>query len=106
MKKLFTALALVAASAAALAQSSATTTGVDNRQERQQGRIEQGTTSGQLNANEQARLNAQQGRIANAEAKAKADGAVTAKERARLQHKQNKANRNIRRNKHDAQTAS
>ena len=42
-------------------------------------------------------------RIAQREAHAKADGTVTAKERARLQHQQNKASRKIRHNKHDAQ---
>ncbi len=48
----------------------------------------------------------QQARIAASEAQAKSDGKVTAKERARLNHQQNKASRNIRHNKHDAQKAS
>ena len=78
---------------------------IDKREARQQKRIDQGIASGELNAREAARLDAQQGRIHAAEARAKSDGVVTAKERARLTRKQNKASRNIRRNKHDAQKA-
>jgi hypothetical protein len=56
-----------------------------------------------LTPKEAAKLEAQQGRIQAAEAEAKSDGKVTAKERAQLTHRQNKANRKIRHNKHDAQ---
>ncbi|MBI1275091.1 hypothetical protein GC177_03880 [bacterium] len=80
---------------------SAETPGIDNREARQNQRIENGVESGQLNEHEANRLERQQDRIENAETKAKADGEVTKKERARIQHKQNKANHNIARKKHN-----
>ena len=74
---------------------------VDQRQENQDKRIEQGVASGELTRREAARLDAQQDRIENAEERAKADGKVTRKERARLHLRQDKASRDIRREKHD-----
>jgi hypothetical protein len=76
---------------------------VDARQEKQEQRIEQGKASGELTKRETRRLERQQAHIANAEARAKADGKVTAAERARLHHKQDKASANIAVQKHDAQ---
>lgn len=70
---------------------------------RQQERITQGVASGQLTPAETARVDAQQARIEGAEAKAKSDGVVTAKERTHLTKMQNRASRTIRRQKHDAQ---
>lgn len=106
MKKQFIALALLAA-AGAFAQTTPVgppaTPRIDQREARQQQRIQQGVASGQLTPRETARLEAQQGRIQAAEARAKRDGVVTAKERRRIAHRQDKASRNIRRNKHDAQ---
>ena len=67
--------------------------------------IDQGVASGQLNARETQRLEREQKHIATAETKAEADGKVTNKERAHLSHMQNKASRDIHREKHDAQTA-
>ena len=107
MKKpsLIIVLAFAAACGAAetIAADSTSTPRVDRREARQAKRIESGKASGQLTTNEAAKLEAQQGRIQAAEAEAKSDGKVTAKERAALTHQQNKANRKIRRNKHDAQ---
>jgi uncharacterized membrane protein YebE (DUF533 family) len=37
------------------------------------------------------------------ERRAKADGTVTCRERARIHHEQNRASRSLHRNKHDAQ---
>lgn len=74
---------------------------IDQRQENQQERIEQGINSGALTDHEANRLENQQTRIENREAAAKADGVVTQTERSRLSHQQNKANRNIRRKKHN-----
>ena len=48
----------------------------------------------------------QQARIDNAEAKAKSDGTVTAKERRRLHAMQDGASRDIHRKKHNARAAS
>ncbi len=99
-----TALALI--SAAVSAQTAATATPrVDARQANQERRIEQGVASGQLTARETLRVEREQKRIAVVEAKTEGDGKVTARERARLQHLQNHASRDIRRQKHDAQTA-
>lgn len=102
-----TLLALASASVLAQAASApAATPGVDKRQANQEQRIEQGVNSGQLNARETLRLEREQKRVAVAEQKAKADGTVTAGERKKLHHLQNKASRDIRREKHDAQTAA
>jgi hypothetical protein len=96
------------ASAGAMAQTpaptgTAATPGVDQRQANQEKRIDQGIASGQLTKRETRRLEREQGAINRAEDKAKADGVVTAQERHRLHHAQNKASRDIRRQKHDAQ---
>jgi hypothetical protein len=98
--------ALLSVLAAGAFAQAASTPKVDKRQERQEARIQQGAASGSLTAREQKRLNAQQGRIDKAEDMAKADGTVTKKERAGLHHMENKANRNIRRQKHDRQGAA
>lgn len=76
---------------------------VDARQEHQDDRIEQGAASGELTEREQAKLDAQQQHIENKEDRAKADGVVTPRERASLQRSENRASRNIRRQKHDRQ---
>lgn len=96
-----TVLALTAGTAFAQAE----TPRVDQRQERQEQRIEQGKASGELNKREARRLEHQQQHIANAEARAKADGTVTQAERARLHHKQDHASARIARQKHDRQHA-
>lgn len=94
---------LAIASLGAFAQ--AATPGVDQRQANQEKRVDQGIASGELNRRETRRLEKEQVVIDKAEAKAKADGTVTKKERARLHKMQNRASRDIRRQKHDAQTA-
>ena len=76
---------------------------VDNRQKRQQRRINQGVKSGTLTRKEAAKLEAGQAKTETMEAKAKADGTVTRKERAKLQHQQNKTSGKIYRQKHDNQ---
>jgi len=96
-------LVSLAMAGAAFAQADPATPRVDRREARQQQRIDQGVASGKLTPREAARMQAQQGRIEAAEARAKSDGVVTARERAGLAKRQNKASRNIRRNKHDAQ---
>ena len=53
---------------------------------------------------EDAKLEKGQAKVAKKEEKAKADGVVTKKERAKLQHAENKQSRKINRQKHDAQT--
>jgi len=51
--------------------------------------------SGQLNEREATRLNNQQEHINKIEYRAKADGVVTMKERARVTHAQNQASQHI-----------
>lgn len=98
---------LAGATWAQAADTSATpaTPRVDARQAVQEQRIEAGDQKGTLTRREQRRLELEQKSLAKAEANAKADGTVTAQERKRLHHLQNKASRDIRRQKHDAQNA-
>lgn len=106
VKTLATGLTLAVASLGAFAQATAPVTPrVDAREANQQARIDAGVASGQLNARETNRLDKQQARIAGAEANAKADGVVTHRERKHLAHMENRASRNIRAQKHDAQVA-
>lgn len=101
MKIRQTLLALILATPfAGLAQS---TPGVDQRQAKQQQRIDQGVQSGALMANEAARLDRGQERVQTLEDRAKADGKVTASERRRLHHAENVESRRIARQKHDRQ---
>ena len=95
------ALAVVFAGAA-FAQS---TPRVDQRQENQQKRIDQGVQSGALNQKEAARLEKGQARVQRMEDKAMADGKVTAKERRKIEHAQDRQSKKIYREKHDKQVA-
>jgi hypothetical protein len=110
VKILMSALALSLAALSAQAQptrrgdAAAATPRVDTRQAHQQARIHRGVSSGALTPREQHRLQHQQQHIARAEAHAKADGRVTAQERQRLTQLQDRASRDIRRQKHDDQT--
>lgn len=76
---------------------------IDQRQTNQEQRIDKGIESGQLTEGEANRLNKQQEHINKMEDKAKADGVVTKKERARIGAAQNRASRNIAKQKHDRQ---
>lgn len=99
---------LAIASIGAFAQSAsapAATPRIDQRQANQEKRIDQGIASGELTKRETRRVEKEQAVINKAEDRAKADGTVTAKERRQLKTMQTKASRDIRRQKHDAQTA-
>ena len=76
---------------------------VDNRQDRQDARIDQGVASGELTRPEQARMEAQQARIGRMEHRIEADGQVTGKEALRMEHAQDHASHRIARQKHDRQ---
>ncbi len=76
---------------------------IDQRQANQEKRIDQGIASGQLTEREANRLNKQQEHINKMEDHAKSDGVVTKKERARIHAAQDRASRNIARQKHDRQ---
>ncbi len=75
--------------------------GIDQRQEKQEARIEQGSASGQLTPAEQKRLEAQQKHIQKIEDKATVDGIMTGKEKARIARAQNRSHRKIYRKKHN-----
>lgn len=101
---------LLMASGAVFAQASApvnpaATPKLDQRQANQQQRIDQGVASGQLNQREATRLQARENKLAADEAAAKADGKVTRKERARLNHEAHRDSRAIYKQKHDRQKA-
>lgn len=85
----------------ALAQTN--TPNIDQRQANQEARIQQGVNSGSLTPREAARLERGQGRVDRMEGRAKADGVVTDRERARIQHAENRQSREINREKHDRQ---
>ena len=102
-KLLLTAL-LASFSLFALAQATAADTPrIDQRQARQEQRIQQGLQSGGLTPREAARLERGQDRVQALEDKAKADGTVAAKERARVHKAQDRQSRRIHRQKHDRQ---
>ena len=75
----------------------------DARQAHQQHRIVNGVKSGELNMRETRRLAAGQVHLDRVERRAKADGVVTAAERAHMQHEENQQSRRIHRQKHDGQ---
>jgi len=77
---------------------------VDQRQALQRLRIRQGFVEGDLNRREMARLMAAQRMIRRGECLAKADRRVTRDERIRLHRMQQRANRQIYRERHDRQS--
>ena len=102
--KFITIAAFAALSVPAFAQTTSTPR-IDQRQQNQQQRIDQGVKSGQLTQKEAARLEKGQARVQKMENKAMADGKMTKKERARIEKAQDKQSRRIAREKHDKQTA-
>lgn len=96
------AAASIAAAVAAPVFAQANTPGIDQREANQQARIQQGINSGQLTPGEAARLERGQQHVENMEARAKADGVVTNRERARITQAQNVQSRHIYRKKHNA----
>lgn len=77
------------------------TPGADRRQRNQRYRIKNGIKSGEITRREGKSIRRSVRSTKRYEAKAKSDGKVTWKERARLQHKQNKTSRKIYRTKHN-----
>lgn len=76
---------------------------VDQRQANQEQRIDQVIAREQLNERESNRLNKQQEHVNTMEDRAKSDGVMTKKERARITAAQDRASRHIAREKHDRQ---
>ncbi|MDZ7921040.1 hypothetical protein [Rhodoferax sp.] len=77
---------------------------IDQREANMEKRVEQGTKSGQLTPHEAKRLNREDALVDHAQAKAAADGVVTAQERKRIGHLQQAQSKEIRQQKHDGQT--
>ena len=75
----------------------------DARQQNQRERIVNGVQNGELTARETRRLAAGQVHLNRVENRAKADGVVTNRERAHLNHEANQQSRRIHRQKHDRQ---
>lgn len=107
IKTIIAAVVIAAVPALSYAQTKdpAATPGIDKRQDIQQKRIDQGVQSGELNKREAARMERHQAGINKMEDKAKADGTVTQKERAKIHHAQNNESQRIHRQKHDRQKA-
>jgi hypothetical protein len=98
-KSIFLAALLVVATAPALAG----TPRLDHRESHQANRIYNGVANGELTRPEARRLSSGQVHLRRAEARAKSDGVVTARERAHLEHEADQQSRRIYRQKHDAQ---
>ncbi|MEO8145894.1 MAG: hypothetical protein ABI654_16925 [Betaproteobacteria bacterium] len=91
---------LAALSLPAFAQHS--TPQIDQRQENQARRIEQGVRSGKLTPRETARLDRGQARIRQMEQQALADGRISRRERVAIDREQDKQNQLIARLSHNA----
>ena len=75
--------------------------GVNQRQHRQERRIEQGVRSGELTRQEAKGLRKEERGIRQEERAAKSDGKLTRAERKDLHHDLNQASKDIHREKHD-----
>ena len=76
---------------------------VEQRQQRQDARIDKGVGNGSVTPHEAARLERQQEHINHAESHAMADGKMNHREAHRMEKMQDRASRNIHRQKHDHQ---
>ena len=104
--KMIRAAILLAMTAGALPAAADDTPRIDQRQARQQERIDQGVASGALTEKEAARLERGQARIQRKKARAAADGKITKAERRRIDRAQDRQSRRIHRQKHDRQAAN
>ena len=93
----------LALSMAMVGSANANATRYDARQHNQRTRIVNGVQSGELTMRETRRLAAGQVHLNRVERRAEADGVVTGRERAHMQHEENQQSRRIYRQKHDAQ---
>jgi hypothetical protein len=98
-----TALALLMACAGTSQAQTPAEQHIDQRQERQQQRIDQGLKSGELTRPEARRLERQQHGVDRAEQRALSDGRMSKQEAARIEHRQDRGSARIYRQKHDRQ---
>jgi uncharacterized membrane protein YebE (DUF533 family) len=101
MKRVHSVLLMTALVSLIATAASAGTPRIDRREARQHARISQGVRSGELTRGEAMRLRAGQRHVYRMERRAKADGLVTRRERARITHAQNHQSRRIYRLKHN-----
>jgi len=80
--------------------------GIQKREQNQEKRIDQGVKSGELTPGEAGRLEREQARIKQDEARMKSDGKLTPKERKKLEREQNKASKDIYKKKHNKKKAA
>lgn len=78
--------------------------GINDRQERQEGRINQGVSSGELTKREAARLKYQSHVNAQKERRYRSDGVLTKRERLNLHKGLTRTSNNIYYQKHDGQS--
>ena len=78
-------------------------TRIKDREARQEQRIQQGLKTGELTTNETQKLEQRQQHIKHMEENALKDGNISQKEGTRIEHAQNKQNREISNQTHDAQ---
>jgi len=76
---------------------------INQRERHQHARIHQGVANGELTRHEAQRLRVEEHGIRKTERVAKADGHVSPRERSRIHRMQNRASRDIYRQKHDVQ---
>jgi hypothetical protein len=93
----------LALSMAVMGSANADTPRYDARQHNQRSRIVNGVQNGRLTMRETRRLAGGQVHLNRVERRAEADGVVTGRERAHMQHEENQQSRRIYRQKHDAQ---
>ncbi len=95
------ALAAFAAIPASANPSQNRLAATESRDAHQQTRIANGLSNGQISTTEAAHLNAQQARIDNSQARLSADGRFSRRDYARVDQRQDNANRNIARARHN-----
>jgi hypothetical protein len=100
MRVLYLTLTL-AALTATMAFAQTATPRIERREARQDARIHQGVRTGELTRGEAHRLRAGERHIDRMEARAKSDGVVTPRERARINRAQTQESRRIHRLKHN-----
>lgn len=102
MKKLIIAASMMAFTVAYVSAQTSTPV-VDQKQQNQNARIDQGVKSGELTHKEAAHLNAREAKIQHDKRVAKADGKVTPAEKAKLHREQKRTSHAIVKEKHDEQ---
>lgn len=103
MKRIISFLLLVVVVLGLSVVSMANTPVINRREREQKQRIRQGVRSGELTRRETARLTTQQAAIRAYEARARATGGVSCRERNRLDNMLDRAGRDIYSQKHDRQ---